>query len=98
MGKRTPHCKLTEVKALVAIGKVRTTHSARMGAQSLGLSFSEMLGVVLALTKADFYKSMTTHSDQTVWQDVYRTSTGVGDVYLKLTVLNDLLVVSFKEL
>ena len=41
---------------------------------------------------------MTTHSDQTVWQDVYRTSTGVGDVYLKLTVLNDLLVVSFKEL
>lgn len=98
MKKRSPHCKLTEVKALVATGKVRTTHSARMGAQALGLSFTEMLEVVLALTKEDFYKSMTTHSDQTVWQDVYRTSTVVGNVYLKLTVLNDVLVVSFKEL
>lgn len=98
MEKRTPHCKLTVVKSLVDAGKVRTTHSARMGATALGLALSDMLSVVMALTPADFYKSMTTHADHTVWQDVYRPSTQAGDVYLKLTVIDDVLIVSFKEL
>ena len=57
-----------------------------------------MLNVVLALTATDFYKSMTTHADHTVWQDVYRPNTQAGDVYLKLTVIDDVLIVSFKEL
>jgi motility quorum-sensing regulator/GCU-specific mRNA interferase toxin len=98
MEKRTPHCKLTMVKALVEAGKVRTTHAARAGANELGLELSEMLAVIMVLTSADFYKSMTTHTDHTVWQDVYRPSTQAGDVYLKLTVIDDLLIVSFKEL
>jgi len=98
MEKRTPHCKLAVVKALVEAGKVRTTHAARAGANELGFEFSDMLAVVMALTAADFYKSMTTHADHTVWQDVYRPSTQAGDVYLKLTVIDDVLIVSFKEL
>jgi len=52
----------------------------------------------MALTPADFYKSMTTHADYKVWQDVYRPSTQADDVYLKLTVIDDVLIVSFKEL
>jgi motility quorum-sensing regulator/GCU-specific mRNA interferase toxin len=98
MEKPTPHCKLPVVKALVVVGKVRATHSARIGATALGLELSGMLEVVMALTPADFYKSMTTHADPTVWQDVYRPSTQAGDVYLKLTVIDDVLIVSFKEL
>ncbi|MBF7144973.1 MULTISPECIES: type II toxin-antitoxin system MqsR family toxin [Pseudomonas] len=98
MEKRTPHCKLSTVKALIDAGKVRTTHAARVGATELGLEPSDMLAVVMALTPADFYKSMTTHADHTIWQDVYRPSTRVGDVYLKLTVINSVLIVSFKEL
>jgi motility quorum-sensing regulator / GCU-specific mRNA interferase toxin len=98
MEKPRPHCKLTVVKALVVAGKVRATHSARLGASALGMEFSDVLAVVMALTPADFYKSMTTHSDHTVWQDVYRPSTDAGDVYLKLTVMDDVLIVSFKEL
>ena len=98
MEKPTPHCKLTVVKAYVEAGKVRATHSARLGATALGLNLSDMLAVVTALTPADFYKSMTTHADHTVWQDVYRTSTQAGDVYLKLTVIDDVLIMSFKEL
>jgi motility quorum-sensing regulator/GCU-specific mRNA interferase toxin len=98
MEKRTPHCKLAVVKALVETGKVRTTHSARMGAMELGLEVRDMLAVVSSLTPADFYKSMTTHADHTIWQDVYRPSTPAGDVYLKLTVIDDVLIVSFKEL
>ncbi|MFN7855750.1 MAG: type II toxin-antitoxin system MqsR family toxin [Acidovorax sp.] len=98
MEKPTPHCKLPVVKALVEAGKVRTTHAARSGAMELGLAFSDMLAVVMALRPADFYKSMTTHADHTVWQDVYRPRTQAGDVYLKLTVMDGVLIVSFKEL
>jgi len=98
MEKLTPHCKLSVIKALVETGKVRTTYSAEQGAAQMGLSVSDMLAVVQALTTADFYKSMTTHADHTVWQDVYRPSTQAGDVYLKLTVIDDVLIVSFKEL
>lgn len=64
----------------------------------MGFEFPDVLAVVLALTRSDFYKSMTTHADHTVWQDVYRPRTKAGDVYLKLTVIDDLLIVSFKEL
>ncbi|MGC3988064.1 MAG: type II toxin-antitoxin system MqsR family toxin [Pseudorhodoferax sp.] len=98
MEKGTPHCKLVVVKRLVAAGNVRATHAARSGASALGLTFADMLGVVAALTPADFHKSMTTHADHTVWQDVYRPATQVGEVYLKLTVVDDVLIVSFKEL
>jgi motility quorum-sensing regulator/GCU-specific mRNA interferase toxin len=41
---------------------------------------------------------MTTHADHQVWQDVYRHITDAGEVYLKLTVIDDVLIVSFKEL
>ena len=86
------------VKALVEANKVRTTHAARACANDLGFGLSDMLAVVMALTPADFYKSMTTHVDHTIWQDVYRPNTAAGDLYLKLTVIDDVLIVSFKEL
>ncbi|WP_339488820.1 type II toxin-antitoxin system MqsR family toxin [Pseudomonas sp. EL_65y_Pfl2_R95] len=98
MEKGTPHCKLAVVKALIKAGKVRTTHSARIGASELGLEFCDMLEVLMALTTADFYKSMTTQADHRIWQDVYRPSTEVGALYLKLTVIDDVLILSFKEL
>ena len=98
MEKQTPHCKLSVIKALIADGKVRTTKSEREGAAALGFDFDGMLAVIQGLSPADFYKSMTTHADHRVWQDVYRPKTLAGDVYLKLTVVDDVLVVSFKEL
>lgn len=98
MEKRTPHCPLEVVKTLVRAGKVRATFTALAGAAALGLDFAGILEVVLALTMRDFYKSMTTYADHRIWQDVYRPSTSAGEVYLKLTVIEDVLVVSFKEL
>ncbi len=75
MEKRTPHCKLAVVKAMVAAGKVRTTVSALAGGAALGFGFEEIIGVVAALSPKDFYKSMTTHADHRIWQDVYRPKT-----------------------
>jgi motility quorum-sensing regulator/GCU-specific mRNA interferase toxin len=98
MEKRTPHCQLSIVKALIGEGKVRSTFSALTGGAALGFDFEGMVAVVLALTPKDFYKSMTTYTDHRIWQDVYRPTTSAGEVYLKLTVIDDVLIVSFKEL
>ena len=98
MEKRSPHCQLSVIKALIVEGKVRSTFSALAGGAALGFDFQGIVAVVLALTHKDFYKAMTTHADHRVWQDVYRPTTPAGEVYLKLTVVQDVLIVSFKEL
>lgn len=98
MEKSTPHCKLTVVKTMIDAGKVRSTVSALAGGAALGFDFAGILDVVMALTPVDFYKSMTTHTDHRIWQDVYRPVTPAGEVYLKLMVVDDVLIVSFKEL
>lgn len=54
MEKRTPHCKLPVVKAMIAAGKVRATVSALAGGAALGLGFEEIVGVVTSLTGKDF--------------------------------------------
>ena len=63
----------------------------------MGFDFAAMVGVVATLTPTDFYKGMTTHADHRIWQDVYRPNTSAGQIYLKLTVMDDVLIVSFKE-
>lgn len=98
MEKRSPHCKLPVVKVMIEAGRVRSTMSALSGGAALGFDFDGIVEVVMSLTAKDFYKSMTTHADHTIWQDVYRPTTKVGEVYLKLTVIDDVLIVSFKEL
>lgn len=100
MEKKIPHCKLQVVKALVEIGNVRATASAYNGAREVGIfDLGGMCAVVMDLTPGDFYKSMTTHEDHTIWQDVYHAKISSGEeIYLKLTVLDDVLIVSFKEL
>ena len=98
MEKHTPHCKLSVIKALIEKGKIRSTTTALKGAAALGFDFADMLNVINTMTPSDFYKSMTTYENHCVWQDVYRTTTENGEVYLKLTVIEDVLIVSFKEL
>ena len=98
MEKKTPHCRLPVIRSLIQAGRVRSTWSALAGGAAMGLDFEGILGVVNALKPADFYKSMTAHGDHRTWQDVYRPATPAGKVYLKLTVIDDVLIVSFKEL
>ena len=100
MEKNTPHCKLIVVKTLVETGKVKATASAFSGARNVGIdNLAGMCAVVMSLTGRNFFKSMTTHADHRIWQDVYHATTANGDdVYLKLTVIDDVLIVSFKEL
>lgn len=96
MEKGTAHYSLRRIRELVAARRLRMTHTARAGANALGLGGDGVLEVLLGLEPSDFYKSMTTYADHTEWQDVYRPMTRYGAVYLKLIVIDDVLVVSFK--
>jgi motility quorum-sensing regulator/GCU-specific mRNA interferase toxin len=91
MEKRTPHYSLTDIQAVVAAPTSRLfTVTALRGGLELGLSEPEMRLVVLALSRRDFYKSMTTHADHRAWQDVYHGVTEDGaEVYIKITAYSD---------
>lgn len=97
MEKRLPHVPLVRVKDLIREGRYEIKISALRGAALLGLTVEDMIEVILSLTRDDFYKSMTTYADHREWQDVYRPMTLYGGIYLKFTVREGVIVVSFKE-
>ncbi len=64
----------------------------------MGLTVVDMLNVIACLRRRDFYKSMTTHHDHRVWQDVYYGSCPAGQVaYIKLTEVAERIIIQFKE-
>lgn len=91
MEKRTPHYRLEKVKRIVSDRNSRPfTMTALRGGLALGLTEPVMREIVLALRRADFYKSMTTHLDHKLWQDVYHGMTPDGiPVYIKVTDSDD---------
>lgn len=99
MEKRTPHYDLARVQAdVVRLGVAAFTKAALDGGRTLGLTTAEMLEVIAGLTRRDFYKSMTTHADHRVWQDVYHAATPVRrDAYIKITLRDSAPVIQFKE-
>ncbi|CAN5684577.1 hypothetical protein BH10CYA1_BH10CYA1_03490 [soil metagenome] len=70
MEKKVAHYPLTDVRALVQKGCVRATRTALDGAAALGFTFNDMRKVIENLEIDDLQKSMTSHGDHTVWQDV----------------------------
>lgn len=97
MEKRKAHYPLVTVKQLIEKGRVRFTKTAVAGGAAMGFDADEMLNVVSSLTNTNLFKSMTSHADHTVWHDVYHVAVRRRLVYLKLTIVEDLLIVSFKE-
>jgi motility quorum-sensing regulator/GCU-specific mRNA interferase toxin len=99
MEKRTPHYDLARIQADVArLGAAAFTKTALDGGRSMGLTTSEMLAVIAALSRRAFYKSMTSYADHRVWQDVYHAVTPVRkDAYIKITLRDAAPVIQFKE-
>jgi motility quorum-sensing regulator/GCU-specific mRNA interferase toxin len=97
--KKTPHYKLDDVKEMVRqLGVAAFTKTALDGGRAMGLTSSEIIETVLSVSHKQFYKSMTTHQDHRVWQDVYHVPTSIGPVaYVKFTCINDIVVIQFKE-
>ncbi len=71
----------------------------------MGLTSADMLAVVASLSSVsrrrggNFFKSVTTFADHTVWQSVYHADTPNGKVaYIKITEQSDgAPVIQFKE-
>ncbi len=97
MEKRKAHYPLATVKRLVTESRVAFTKTALAGGAAMGFAVDEMLDVVSSLMSRNLYKSMTSHAEHTLWHDVYHADTPRGIVYLKLTIVEDLLIISFKE-
>ncbi|MDR2195492.1 MAG: type II toxin-antitoxin system MqsR family toxin [Gallionellaceae bacterium] len=101
MEKRRPHYRLEAIKAVVAIGgSTAFTNAALRGVKAMKISSAEAISVVLALENRHFYKSMTTHDDHRIWQDVYHALCSNGRwAYIKLTLRDDgAVVIQFKEI
>jgi hypothetical protein len=49
--------------------------------------------------RAHFYKSMTSHGDHRIWQDLYHVPSEAGTLYVKFAadVVTEFLLLSFKE-
>jgi motility quorum-sensing regulator/GCU-specific mRNA interferase toxin len=100
MEKRKPHYPLQTAQTLVAReGVLAFTQTAIMGAAVMGLSAPAACQIISQLTQAQFYKSMTTHANNQVWQDVYHAPCPMGKIaYIKLTLTtSDKVVIQFKE-
>jgi motility quorum-sensing regulator / GCU-specific mRNA interferase toxin len=98
--KRKPHYPLSDLLAIVAASGIDAfTQTALHGAWELGLTSEGAVAVVLGLRQSNFYKSMTTHTDHRIWQDVYHADLESGlRVYIKLTLReNGIVVIQFKE-
>ena len=99
MEKRAPHYRLQEVLAIVsAHGLGVFTATAAFNAAATGLSEDQVIAVVMSITRAMFYKSMTTTNDSKKWQDVYHVPCPNGKTaYIKLTLQEGMVVIQFKE-
>jgi motility quorum-sensing regulator / GCU-specific mRNA interferase toxin len=101
MEKRKPHYPLSRVKEIIRQGRFRVTRSAfRCAINDFGYKEpAQLADCVLALAINDFDKSMTTHHDSRLWQDVYHPMVGNEHAYVKIQIVDDTtVVISFKLL
>lgn len=83
--KWKPHYDLSELKKLISNEKTRhITRECIRNAHALGISYTEIIDIVLSITSADFYKSMTSYENRKIWQDVYKPHHGDLELYIKL--------------
>ena len=99
MEKNAAHYPLDAVKALVLeLGLNAFTKTASDNARLMGLDGMAAIAVVLGLQRGMLFKSMTTHADHRVWQDVYHAPCLNGKTaYIKVTVQVGATVIQFKE-
>lgn len=98
MEKKVPHYKLLLIQTEVRQrGADAFTRTALDGGREMGLSVEQMVTAVCGLTGRQFFKSMTTLADHTIWQDVYHAPTSAGAAYVKFTMRQGTVVIQFKR-
>lgn len=100
MELRKPHYSLIDIQnQMTNVKSLRLTFSSRKGLLELDFNEYDAMNAIQGLKNIDFYKSMTTHKNHSVWQDVYKTTYKYVDLYIKFQMDNNgYFVISFKEL
>ena len=99
MEKRKPHYALDTIKAtFISERTLRITKTAISCAEALGLELKHIVGIIRGMTREQFYKSMTSHVNSAVWQDVYHVPHATIVLDVKFTMdAEGYLVISFKD-
>jgi len=84
--KRKPHHELRAFKALFSkADALVVTRTALADALALGYTRAKIVDVIQATEPEHFYKSMTSLTDHTCWQDVYHVPSEGIVLYVKFT-------------
>jgi motility quorum-sensing regulator/GCU-specific mRNA interferase toxin len=87
MEKRTPTYDLAGFrKEFSSVRSLRMPRTVQNATMQLGMMLEEVVQVVQSMTRGHFYKSMTSHGDYRIWQDVYHVPWGTLVLYVKLTM------------
>ena len=100
MEKRKPTYDLDAFKtAASSLDRLSATGSAIRGAAAIGFGRQEIVATIRTMKRSQFYKSMTSHADHRIWQDVYHVPSEAGLLYVKFTAdaVTEFLLLSFKE-
>jgi motility quorum-sensing regulator/GCU-specific mRNA interferase toxin len=98
--KRKPSHDLARFKLVAGDpNRLDMTTQATRDARALGLERPAICRIIQTMTRAMFYKSMTSYEDARRWQDVYHIPWNGLTIYLKFTdnVVTEFTVLSFKE-
>lgn len=99
MEKRVPHYPLSVLQARIQeVGIDALTRTAYVNARLMGMDTTAILATLQSMRSDMFFKSMTTHTDHRIWQDVYHVTCPSGKIaYVKLTLRAHAVVIQFKE-
>jgi motility quorum-sensing regulator/GCU-specific mRNA interferase toxin len=98
MEKRTPMYSLSSIREAAATEQLRLSFTASQKLYEMGGTMEELFELIQSLSiREHFYKSMTSHADHRIWQDVYYIEWHQVNMYLKFTLDDEgYLVISFK--
>ena len=97
MEKRKPTYDLVAFRDVFNdVAKMNVTAVAIFSAARAGFGRAD---IVATMQRGHFYKSMTSHADHRVWQDVYHVPSRAGILYVKFTAdaVTEFNLLSFKE-
>lgn len=94
---KTYHLEAIKI-AFSSVEKLRVTNTALRDARAMGFTRQNIVDAIQQLERRNFVKSMTTHTNHRIWQDVYNTTFNGYLLYIKFQI-DELghFVISFKE-
>lgn len=86
-------------QAFSSVAALRVTSAAYGTAFAIGFGRTEIVATIQSMKRGQFFKSMTSYSDDREWQDVYHVSSSIGLLYVKFRsdAVTEFVLLSFKE-